>query len=316
MFSPFKEDIESVFLTKISMINNSKTPINIILSPQYYWVKKVELPFFSISKAKRYAQSIFEENLPKGEEYEYIAKRAKNDKSYILLAYSKKNILDSLKKQITNISMINNIYWAQFEFSNLEYTIKINECNSLINIDEVILFLPRSCDHGSENISTLVKKLTLSNNYIRFSSLSDKRFNSKIAFKLFGILLFLIGVFLMDYGIYKYRIMELEKEKILLQEDYNLPSTAIQKKSIYSSLYKKYIKQKNIRDFIDILQDVPLSNSSFLKSVILKSQFLELEFFIASNKEQRNLRTFLKKRGNIVKSSFKNSDYKIKIMHD
>ncbi len=316
MLDLFRDDLRSAFLTKSSTLENSKTPINIILSPEYYWVKKVDLPFSSIYRAKKYAPSIFEDNLPLNEEYDYMVKRAKDEKSYIFLAYNKDKILDSLKKQVTDIKMIKAIYWTQFELSSIKNIIKVDECNSLINVDEVILFLPRSCEEEGENISTLVQNLTLSNNYTRFFSLSDEKFDSKIAFKIFGVLLFLIGVFLMDYGIYKYKIMKLERERILLQEDYNLPATLIQRRSIYSSLYKKYTKQRNIRDFIDILQDVPLSSRSFLKSVLLKSQSLELEFFISSVHELKNLKNFLKRRGHIVKSSFKNGTYWVIVTHD
>ena len=99
----------------------------LILSPQFYWVKRVKLPVNSEYKAKKLIPSIFEDSLPPNEEYEYDVKYEKDRGTFIAIAYSPNYIYKYIKEKILSDAKVKGIYLAQYELSSLETCIGIDE---------------------------------------------------------------------------------------------------------------------------------------------------------------------------------------------
>jgi hypothetical protein len=145
----------AIFITKDSKQVDLSKPTNVVLSPEYYWVKRATIPVKHRYKAKLYAASIMEDFIPNGENYEYEVFKTDKAQEFIIIAYDKKEILQLLKEKFYDTKNINSIYWAQTLFNDIKECIKIDKKHTLINIDGVALFAPRDCPNKKLNLKKL-----------------------------------------------------------------------------------------------------------------------------------------------------------------
>ena len=172
---------------------------DIILSPAFYWIKKVEinLPEY---KLRKMASSFFDGELPEGD-YEYFVKNG------FVIAYDKKMIKEYLLENGVNISNVNKLYFAQFELKNI-----------LPTIDEIVLCMPSQTVDISE-----IKKL--SKHYTYFNSISlDSRELNIILISMIIFTIINIG----NLGFLKFKNSELLSQIENINSEYNLPATSYQ----------------------------------------------------------------------------------------
>ena len=70
----FRSKAKAFFVDVNSPSYLLEAPVNVILSPSMYWVKRVTLPVKYLYEVKSLIPSLFEENLPEGK-YSYSAYR-------------------------------------------------------------------------------------------------------------------------------------------------------------------------------------------------------------------------------------------------
>jgi hypothetical protein len=185
---------------------------DILLSPAFYWIKKVDvnLPDYKI---KKIADSFFEGELPKGEFEFYI-------KNGFIIAYSKEDIKNYLEKHNVNISNVNKIYFAQFELRGV-----------LPTFDDIVL-----CTPTQKIDTTKIEKLT--KNYVHFNSISLE--TRDINFIIISLIVLTV-VNLANVGFLSSKYSTLLNEISKIYNKYNLPATSYQ-------LEAELEKYKNIND--------------------------------------------------------------------
>ena len=172
---------------------------DIILSPAFYWIKKVEinLPEY---KLRKMASSFFDGELPEGE-YEYFIKNG------FVIAYDKKFITDYLVSHGANLSNVNKVYFAQFELGDM-----------LPVIDDIVLCTPTQ----TIDINKIGK---LSKNYTYFHSISlDTR---ELNIILISMIIFTI-INLANVTFLKLKNGELINNISQIGDKYKLPATSYQ----------------------------------------------------------------------------------------
>jgi len=172
---------------------------DIILSPAFYWIKKIEinLPEY---KLRKMASSFFDGELPDGE-YEYFIKNG------FVMAYDKKLITDYLVKNRVNLSNVNKLYFAQFELGGI-----------LPTIDDIVLCTPAQ----TIDINKIGK---LSKNYTYFNSISlDTR---ELNIILVSMILFTI-INLLNVAFLKFKNGDLINKMKQIESEYKLPATSYQ----------------------------------------------------------------------------------------
>jgi len=243
---------------------------SIILSPQFYWIKRVKLPVKSEFRAKKLAPSVFEGSLPKNEEFLYDVKYEKDRDTFIIIAYSKTHIKDAIRKKISPTAKIKGIYFAQHELGELKTCIAIDEEISLGNVDGLLIQVPSKCVDSEENVRKYLPKVSLSNKKIKIDSLIDE--NSKSSEMIFYIAILVLLSFsqLLNYFAYSLDLNKYESKKESLIRQYGLPHTSFELNSIKKSLLKEYKKQKNIRDALTKLDKIPLSNEDKYMDIVVQ----------------------------------------------
>ena len=267
---------------------------SLILSPQFYWVKRVELPVKSEYKAKKLAPSVFEGSLPEGETYEYDVKYEKDRGTFIVIAYSKEYIYKSIREKISSKAKIRGIYFAQYELKDLQTCIAIDEEISLGNVDGLLIQVPSACVHSDDNVRKYLPKVKLSTKRIKIDQLED---NSDVKDYIYYIAF--LGIFLVSqivvYTAYKSELSSFDSMKKEILTRYNLPKTSFQLNSIKKSLEKEYKKQKTMKNILLKLDRISLLKNEKYMEIDISKNSAKVLIKTNKNRAQKLLEDFKNK---------------------
>lgn len=265
-----------------------KEPVNVILSPEFYWIKKINIPIKSLKDAKKLAKSSF--NL-KGDFF-YDAFKLKD--KFFAVAIPKKLNLKIDKKYIKSIRI------AQIEFFDFE-CIKVNENYYLKKIDDLIFFFPTP----SKNCIPLKEALEK-------IKLSNKTFSQKIN-KTLLVYAGIIFILLNSALLIKAYSNNLEAKKLSLKTEnflkkHNLPPTSFQLNSILNDLKTKVKKQEKIKKDLEFFSKTPLKKEEYYQRLSFDSKNYYVKIHTS-----KNLDFYFKKHFKILSSNFSKNTYKAKL---
>ena len=304
----FDKKREIYFVTKHSKIDK-RGKFTLILSPEFYWVKKENLPVKRVYEAKRLAPSVFDGFLPDGD-YSYIV--YKEGEEFILIAYDREKILKDLSNIVENIEDIEEIRFTQTEFEPQEDCIEVDNQSSLVWIDGVAVFIPRLCADEGKNILDLLKEIKLSKYKVKISQ-KDLIDAKSLVLYLFPFILLSLS-FLTEYAIYKKSIFSLESKREDIIRRYHLPPTSIQLNNIKNSLLNTYKKQKKIRDFIDFVGGMDIKKGEFVKSLAVDFKEAFVSIKISSPVRKNLIKRYFSKKYKIKKESLKENILNLEIV--
>lgn len=287
---------------------------SIILSPQFYWVKRVELPVTSEYKAKKLAPSIFEGSLPH-DKFEYTVKFEKERGTFILIAYDKEEIFAQIKKNFFSSAKISGIYFAQYELVNLETCIAIDDIISLGNVDGLLIQVPSRCVQSEENIKKYLPKVTLSSKKIKYENIGTLSADANLFIPYFAMFAFLIFSQLFSYLAYSGDLDYFDSQKRDIRQRYNLPATSFQLNSIKKSLNKTYKEQKDIRELMQIVDKIHLKENEKIFSLTIKRRESKIQIK-TTNSRNKDLLDEFKRTVRILNSDFADNILTIEFDHE
>ncbi|AZV45725.1 hypothetical protein C3L23_00055 [Nautilia sp. PV-1] len=261
-------------------------PVDVILSPQYYWIKKIDIPIKSLKDAKKLSKTLFklDEN--------YIYDAFKLNGKYFAYAI-KKNLKINIDKKY-----INSIRLAQTELYNFE-KINVSDKHSIQKVDDLLFCFPNVED--APNINDVINSIQLSKNTVNIYN----RLNLDKSILIYSavILILLNFIFISGFIQNENAIKSLENQKESLIKKYNLPKTTFQLKSILNELKNEDNTQKKIRKSLEFITKTPLKKGE---------KFLKLsydKYFNIEIKTDRNFDKYFSKKFKVT-SSLKNGIYK------
>jgi len=284
--------LKNILYTKF-FNENINEDVNIILSPQFYWIKKIDIKIKSLNEAKKIAKNIFDL------EGDYLFDAIKLDNTFFAIAIDKNLELNIDKKYIKSIHL------AQIEL--FEYDeINIDNNHQLKKIEDILFCFP-SYNPNAKDIKDILKNIKLSKHSINlFNSIE---LDKSIIFSLSAIFLF---AFLSLSGLifsYKQIQNELINQKQQLKK-YNLPLTNIQLDSILSELENIQFNNILLKKDLKFFTKTPLSKDE----KFLLIQTIQNGYKIKI-KTSKNLNNYFKQRFNIKSFSLKNSIYEAELSH-
>ena len=258
--------------------NKIEEKVDVILSPQFYWVKKIDIAK-NIFEAKKIAKNIF-----KLDSNEYIYEVFKIDNKFFAFAIKKDLKLNIEKKYINSIRL------AQIELYNYD-CIYIDNKHAIRKIDDILFCFP-SIDEECPKIEEVLKNIKLSKYKINIFN----QLNIDISIL---VLLILSLIFLNLYPIlgiisYSKEYQKIEKNFELLKK-YNLPLTTYQLNSIFNSLKELDNKKKEIKKALSVFSKSPVKN-------YLKISF-DGEFYNIEINTTKNLNNYFSRYFKIISSS-------------
>lgn len=291
----FKSVAPVIYVDVDSEIDLSQTlqgaeKLDIILSPSFYWVKEQVLPLKYLREVKPLLPSIFEDIVPEGS-YSYTAYKSKTKEgSFVMMAYSDKFIFDTLAKLGIKSSQIRNIYLAQSEFDSLEGSYKIDDERVLVIKDSSVAQLPSALVEAEEQLNLQDIKLSKSKiELVRFAHIVDP----KSIFKLSAFLSVLILIVGVEYGIRSYELSALEMKKEEVFEKKHLKSTMFQNEALAKKLKKRFKKQQEVRETLEVITKMPLKKDEMISYLELKSKKILVHITLSDASRATQIKNYL-----------------------
>ena len=268
----FTETNKELILIHKSMdiVYSSKGSINIMLSPQFYTIKKEELPIKYLYQAKKLASSVLEDFLIEGVEYQYHT--YKDGDSWIFIAYNGEEIALFLNQKGIKLENISKLFFAQQYLDKFNIPLVLSEKELLASIDNNAVIIPSSII-GDKMTNIVLDKHITNKDGISFGFNN----NSLLGYKesiLFASILFVFGIMFIIEGIHYSNIssnMRVEVDEVL--EKY----PALQSKYARDNISKKYKQIDTIeRNKREVLKSL---STLVLKGVIVEDLSINSKLF-------------------------------------
>ena len=153
---------------KVFLCSNTKLQINhkvdIILSPEFYWVRVFDIPVKSLTQARHVLPTLFEDILETTNELSYQVLKLKENK-YLCFAYVNKKIYEAIKNSGINLSLVNSIYFAQNECKDFKQ-FTIEDKSFLYTNDNILVKVPNSFISEKLELNQHIENINLSSNKV------------------------------------------------------------------------------------------------------------------------------------------------------
>ncbi|WP_044417265.1 hypothetical protein [Halarcobacter anaerophilus] len=280
---------KTVFLTSYSKISSlDHKNINIIVSPQFYWVRKFEIPVKSPKQARLILPTLFEDIIEGNiQELTYQVKKIE-DNLYLCFAFNNSKIFEAIKNSGINISKIDSIYFAQTECKDIKSFSADNQ-NFIYTSDDILVQLPKGISANSSLIENEIDKINLSSFKMDMKFYNSSILSSKNLKFIYMFFIVLASLNFLKYISYSKEYSKTEDQIEKIKKISTLPSSMIQTNSIIKK-YKGAIETENKkRELINYL----LSNGDLnLDSFELDKKMLIFRFI---NKNRTKTENFIKK---------------------
>ncbi len=295
-----------IFLQK-EITNNLEltSNVNIILSPEFYWVRIFDIPITSKKEALGVVPNLFEDFFDVEGYKFYIIKL--DEHRYLSFAYREQDILDSLQNNNIDYKKVSNIYFSQNEFTKNQ-SFQIDE-NKFLYKDEILVKIPTNMKAMFDTVELDISKIELSKDKISINQ-SSKYIDRTSAYILSTIfILFSLVVFSKTYSVnQQINLYPIKIEK--LKKDYNLMSSMIQTKSVLKQFDKISKKHNNSREVLAYIINFKQKVSGTLKNLEFKNGTIYCTFL---DTNFQNMKKYIQKKYKITESNSKDKVVKIGI---
>ena len=287
------KETQKIFLTTKTKINSFVGRLEIIISPEFYWVRKFDIPVKTETQARHVLPTLFEDIIDDTSTLTYQVIKLKEN-LFLCFAYNNKKIYEAIKSLNMPISNIASIYFAQNECQNFK-SFKADESKFMYTSEGILVKVPNNLLDDVMDLKKVIGNIKLSTHKLQIKLYNDV-VNTKYyywLFLFFGILILTNFIKYIDFS------LEVNKNESAIEKlkDVNkLPSSMIQTNAILSK-YEKAIKKENKkREALSYI----LSNRGFdLKSLNIENETLNLEYLSANKKA---VEEFLSKKYKILSS--------------
>jgi len=253
-------------MKKVSLDNS----INIMLTPQFYNMKKVELPVKYLYQAKKIAPSLFDGLLDEQKNYEFFV--FKEGKEWIFIAYNPEEIKVFLDSKGITSEYLSKVFFVQQAPQAFIQPVILSNKAVLMTIDGIVVHVPKSA--LSEEYATAdFDKQFMPKTGISLPGSNHSFLNQKEAIALAVIFSIFAGIFFIEGWQYSKSLKAQEKEIQTLLEDYPALQSKMQRESISLKYRAIDSKERKKREIIKTLA------SMIFKGVTLTAYHMDEKHF-------------------------------------
>jgi hypothetical protein len=270
----------------------SSQAVNVMLTPQFYTLKKEALPVRWAYQAKRIAPSLFEGLLEEGKHYDYMV--WKEEGEWVFLAYDIEKITAFLETKGFALENVSKLFFAQQAIDFFDKPLLLGENEALVSLDHTAVMVPRAALAEDERPSLIFNNSFTPKNGVALQGSYGSILNLKqasilaVIFSLFAIMFFVEGWRYSDNS----KAGEEEMQQLLeaypsLRSQYTRDSIATKYKALDTLERKK-------RDVIKTLSKMIFKGVT-LTSFELNEKSFKVHFSCSDAKVAKRLNTLAKK---------------------
>lgn len=305
--------LQTLFLSKKMLPVALEEPVNVVLSPAFYWFREVVLPAKNAIQAKKLAPAYFDSVIPEGE-YEFMA--IAQEESYWLFAYDPAAIAEAISDAGLRASQVHAIYFAQTECDRIDAPVQINSETVLVANEGHVGTVASNYAVGGESIDAYLNARARSRHKVPISLyrsgwLSDKQLNH-----LTLVAVAIVIVYLANYLQLRTQYeLQLVKEQTL-KSHYKLPETSFQLKSLMRSLEGRKERQLKLRNLFRQITLLPLSKTEAVSVLALDTKKADFQVLLDGPKREEAVKAAIEKFARIVSSSTKDNTFYVSIAYE
>lgn len=291
--------IETIFLhSKMDLPHTSKDKrYRIIITPEYYIIKKISLSVKFKTQAMKMAPAALEDFITKDREYKYFCFKCKDDE-WVFIAYSLEQIYDLLESKNIDKGMVEGIYFAQELSPIINKPLPINSGFSLGNIDGIIVCLPHKNNPTSNREIDTIK--------LKHKIFSGPLFSVDIPLKkmIVASLIFLAWgtvLLIQTYEDTKQTQDDIERYLVALEKQ-ELPDSSYTASNLLSKYSEIDKKQSAIRDSLSDF-DTLLDDKIKIKEIVLNDKEVQTIFEAEDEGSVKSLEKRVKKIGFLIQKN-------------
>lgn len=304
LISVSNKETQRIFLTRDTKFTDINKNIDIILSPEFYWVRKFKIPVKSETQARHVLPTLFEDIISDTSVLTYqVIKQEEN--IFLCFAYNNKKIYEAIKKSNIPISHISSIYFAQNECNSFT-SFNVDNLKFMYTSENILVKVPNNLLDDVMDLNKVLKNINLSSNKVQI-----KLYNNVINSKYYSIFSIFFGVLILlniiKYFDYSNEISKIDESIIKIKKVNNLPNSMLQTNSILKKYEKQVLLENKKREAISYI----ISNIKFdLKSLDITNSTVTLEYLsVNKNKVEK----FINKRYKVLSSKEKSFMLKVKV---
>lgn len=279
--------------SSMERVNLTKS-VDIMLTPEFYTLKREELPVKYSYQAKKIAPSLFDGLLEDGREYEYAV--FKEEDHWIFIAYDMERILAFLESKGIGISKIGKIYFAQQSIDEFVRPLPIGETKTLDVLNNTVVVIPRISGASNEAISSTLKfdnSFTPSSGGVAAKGSSSNLVTQKQALMLATIFILFSGIFIVE-GMRYSNSNGNNKELAALYEEYPSLESTYTRQGIIDK-YRDIDKiERKKRDIIRTLSRMIFKDTTLTKVEVNKQHF-KAEYLCRTSEATNHVKDLAKK---------------------
>jgi len=246
----FMTNNKELLLVHTSMYNvRLEHPINIMLTPQFYTVKKEAIPVKYAYQAKKIAPSLFDGLLEEDGKYDYIVfkEKVEDEESWVFIAYNIEKIIRFLESKGIDTNKVSKVFFIQQAITQFgKASLSLGDTEVLSVIDNTVVVIPRIV-FGEDNIPSLrfTNEFTPKDSGISIKSSTASQstlMTQTQAFTLITIFMLFAGMFIVEGSRYS---SDTEEEKVEIESIYQT----------YPYLQSTYTRQDAIDTYKNIDRD-------------------------------------------------------------
>jgi len=169
-------------------------PVNILLTPQFYTLKKEILPVSYAYQVKKLAGSLFEGLLDREGAYDFFV--YKEDEHWIFIAYDMEKITAFLQTKGFNQGDVSKIFFAQQSVEKFTAPYVLGDQDALVVLDETVVVVPASALSSEKSSSLKFDRYFTPKKGVSLEDASSSIFTIKQAALFSSVFIFFALIFL------------------------------------------------------------------------------------------------------------------------
>jgi len=269
---------------------SAKERINIMLTPQFYTVKRENLPVKYQYQAKRIAPSLFEGLLTGEGVYDYFV--FKEDAQWVFIAYNPQEIRAFLETKGMAMEYLSKIYFAQQVPEAFTKPIVLSDKEALLTIDGNVVLIPPKMLQTDAVREVFDNRFTPKSG-VTLSSKTNSLLSQKETIVLTAIFLIFSIVFFLEGRHYSQNIQTQEQEMQTLLEAYPALQSKMQRDSIALKYRKIDTRERQKRETIKKLASL-IYKGVTLTAFHMNEKGFKTTFSCANTRVTRKLKSMAK----------------------
>ncbi|WP_067329740.1 hypothetical protein [Sulfurovum riftiae] len=213
--------------------------VNVMLTPQFYTMKREELPIKYLYQARKIAPSLFDGLLDEQESYEYFI--FKEEEHWVFIAYNPEEIREFLNTKGISAEHLSKVFFVQQAQQAFVQPVVLGDKEVLMTIDGVVVLIPKAA-LSPEHPTAFFDESFTPRSGVNLPGNSTALISRKEAIVLAIIFSIFAAIFFIEGWQYSRGLKVQEKEMQELLEAYPALQSKMQRESI--SLKYKTIDDK------------------------------------------------------------------------